>query len=92
MQARFSVNLRRLLGFAAEIVMKGAIVMTSRSGPFKFVTAEEFCDEVRISRSTFDAWHAKGILPPVTTLPNRKLRLARSDVDDWIAAHTKGAA
>ena len=56
--------------------------MAKRSG--NWMTITEFCQEMRISRSTFDDWRAKGRSPKCIRLPNGSLRIKRTDYDDWI--------
>ncbi|TDV45533.1 helix-turn-helix transcriptional regulator [Actinophytocola oryzae] len=49
----------------------------------EFLTVDDFCQEARISRSTFYEWVAKGRAPLHRKLPNGKLRMDRRDVDTW---------
>ncbi|WP_255615740.1 MULTISPECIES: AlpA family transcriptional regulator [unclassified Saccharopolyspora] len=48
------------------------------------MTVPEFCDEMAISRSTFDDWRAKGRSPKCIRLPNGSLRIKRTDFDTWL--------
>jgi predicted DNA-binding transcriptional regulator AlpA len=41
------------------------------------------CAELRIERSTFYDWRAKGRAPKVSKLPNGELRIVRRDLDAW---------
>jgi excisionase family DNA binding protein len=50
----------------------------------ELLTVEEFCREMRIARSTFYEWLAKGRAPRCRKLPNGKLRIARHDIDAWL--------
>jgi excisionase family DNA binding protein len=57
------------------------------------LTVAEFCNEWKVSRSTFYKWLAKGEAPPVIKLPNGQLRIDRLAIDVWAAAlSTLGAA
>lgn len=56
--------------------------MARRSGTWMTVT--EFCDELGISRSTFDDWRAKGRAPKCVRLPNSSLRIKRADFETWL--------
>lgn len=56
--------------------------MARRSGTW--MTVAEFCDELGISRSTFDDWRAKSRLPRCIRLPNGSLRIKRTDFDNWL--------
>ncbi|ATE57498.1 helix-turn-helix transcriptional regulator [Actinosynnema pretiosum] len=57
----------------------------------KWLTVEEFCQEMGISRSTFNDWRAKGRAPRARKLPNGKLRLDRSDVTTWYDSLSEAA-
>lgn len=56
-----------------------------------WLTVDEFCEEMGISRSTFYDWKAKGRAPRVRKLPNAKLRIDRADIKTWYDA-LEGAA
>lgn len=56
--------------------------MPKRSG--NWMTVAEFCDEMNISRSTFDDWRAKRRAPKCIRLPNGSLRIKRNDFEDWL--------
>jgi predicted DNA-binding transcriptional regulator AlpA len=51
----------------------------------------EVCADLDVSRRTFYEWRAKGKAPRCITLPNRSLRIRRSEYQRWLAAH-EGAA
>ncbi len=55
------------------------------------LTIEEVCAELRIPRSTFYDWRAKGVAPQCITLPSRKVRVERSALDAWKAARRDAA-
>lgn len=48
------------------------------------LTLPEVCDELRISRSTFYDWRAKGRAPRCIKLPNGDLRIRRGDLNNWL--------
>jgi excisionase family DNA binding protein len=55
------------------------------------LTVAEFCAEMRITRSTFYDWLAKGLAPKCHKLPNRQLRIDRADVDTWYSGREVAA-
>ncbi len=50
------------------------------------LTIGEVCEELHVSRSTFYEWRAKGKAPRCIKLPNREIRVRRSELDRWIAS------
>ncbi|MEU2874316.1 helix-turn-helix domain-containing protein [Streptomyces olivoreticuli] len=48
------------------------------------LTIPELCTELKISRSTFYDWRAKGRAPQCIKLPNGDLRVRRSVFDNWL--------
>jgi excisionase family DNA binding protein len=59
---------------------------TTVSTPPERLTVDEFCAEMKISRSTFYEWKAKGRAPRCYQLPNRELRIDRADIEEWFSA------
>lgn len=57
--------------------------MTSRRSG-NWLTVAEFCQEIGISRSTFDDWRQKRRTPKCVRLPNGSLRIRRTDFEAWI--------
>ena len=51
----------------------------------EWLTVEEVCDELRISRHTFYRWRMLGHAPPAIRLPNGELRVHRGELETWIA-------
>jgi excisionase family DNA binding protein len=49
-----------------------------------FLTVVEFCELLRISRSTFYDWRQKGLAPRCVKLPNGKLRIRWVDLEEWL--------
>ncbi|SEG91000.1 Helix-turn-helix domain-containing protein [Thermomonospora echinospora] len=47
------------------------------------LTVAEVCAELKIARSTFYDWRAKGLAPKCTRIPNGDLRILRADLDEW---------
>lgn len=56
----------------------------SRASGREQVTIAELCAELKISRSTFYDWRAKGRAPRCLKLPNGDLRIRRADLDAWL--------
>ena len=50
------------------------------------LTIAEVCAELRISRSTFYEWRAKGRAPRCLRLPNGDLRVRRAELERWLDA------
>jgi excisionase family DNA binding protein len=50
------------------------------------LTVAEFCAEMKITRSTFYDWKAKGRAPRMRKLPNGQLRIDRRDIEAWYEA------
>lgn len=48
------------------------------------LTLAYVCKDLKISRSTFYDWRAKGRAPRCIKLPNGDLRILRSDYDHWL--------
>lgn len=57
---------------------------SSRPGSREQITIAELCAELKISRSTFYDWRAKGRAPRCLKLPNGDLRIRRTDLDAWL--------
>lgn len=56
---------------------------TTVSKPRERLTIAEVCAELKISRSTFYEWKAKGRAPRCHKLPNGELRITREDLEAW---------
>ena len=56
----------------------------THGGPNEKLTLAEVCAELRIERSTFYDWRAKGRAPRCLKLPNGEIRITRRDLDAWI--------
>ena len=54
------------------------------------LTIAEVCAELKVSRSTFYYWRQIGKAPRCLVLPNREVRIRRSDLDDWLDSCTEG--
>ena len=61
-------------------------VPSPRRDPDEKLTLAEVCAELRIERSTFYDWRAKGRAPACSKLPNGELRIVRRDLDSWFEA------
>ena len=55
------------------------------------LTVAEVCAELRIARSTFYEWRAKGRGPRCIKLPNGELRIRRAELERWEDAHEDAA-
>lgn len=50
----------------------------------RFLTVEQVCEDLGISRCTWDKWRAKKTAPPAKKLPNGQLRVAVEDYEYWL--------
>lgn len=48
------------------------------------LTITELCEELKVARSTFYEWRAKGRAPRCIKLPNGEIRIRRIDLDRWL--------
>ena len=60
--------------------------------PAAMLTLAEICAELRVSRSTFYDWRAKGHAPKCLKLPNGELRIRREELDRWLESREDHAA
>lgn len=60
-----------------------AVGSEDHTGPL--LTLDEVCAELRITRSTFYDWRIKGLAPKCITLPSRKIRVERVELEAWKA-------
>jgi excisionase family DNA binding protein len=58
---------------------------TSTQRANQFLTIAQVCEELRVSRSTFYDWRAKGKAPHGLKLPNGEIRVRRNELDHWLA-------
>ena len=59
----------------------------------EWLTVEEVCDELKISRRTFDRWRALGTGPKAKRLGGGgPVRVRRSWLDEWLDAPDKDIA
>jgi excisionase family DNA binding protein len=59
--------------------------------PREHLTIPEVCTELKVSRSTFYDWRAKGRAPRCLRLPNGDLRIRRDDLDAWLEGRVESA-
>lgn len=52
----------------------------------ELLTIVQACEELQIARSTLDQWRRLGTAPRFTRLPNNSLRVARAELERWLAA------
>lgn len=55
------------------------------------LTVAEVCAVLRVSRSTFYEWRAKGRAPRCAKLPNGEIRVRRSELEQWLDKHEEVA-
>lgn len=58
----------------------------------EWLTVDEICAELKISRRTFDRWRATGKASRCKPLPGGTLRIRRSWFDEWLKALDKDVA
>ena len=61
------------------------------SSAYEPLTVAEVCAVLRVSRSTFYEWRAKGRAPRCVKLPNGEIRVRRSDLEQWLDDHQEVA-
>lgn len=54
------------------------------------LTIAEVCAELKVSRSTFYYWRQIGKAPQCLVLPNREVRILRSDLEQWLESCVEG--
>ncbi|MER6473754.1 helix-turn-helix domain-containing protein [Streptomyces sp. NPDC005706] len=59
--------------------------MTTTLARDEKLTLTEICKDLKISRSTFYDWRAKGRAPRCIKLPNGDIRVRRSDYEHWLS-------
>ena len=57
-----------------------------------FITLDEFLAELEIPRSTFFRWKATGTAPRHYKMPNRQIRIRRTDLDAWLSSREEPQA
>ena len=66
---------------------RGGISRAAKAAPVEDpdekLTLDEVLLELKIGRSTFYDWRAKGRAPECHKLPNGELRIVRRDLDEW---------
>ena len=65
---------------------------TERKAGADLLTLAEVLAELEVPRSTFFRWKALRRAPRTIKYPNGSLRVRRSDLEAWIAAHEEKAA
>jgi hypothetical protein len=49
----------------------------------EWMTVKEFCDEIGISRRTWESWRTRGVTPRFRKLFNGRIVILRADADAW---------
>jgi len=57
-----------------------------------FLTLDEFLDEMDVAKSTFFRWKALGQAPRTYKLPNRSIRIRRTDFEAWLTTREEPQA
>lgn len=60
--------------------------------PRSFLTLDEFLTELDIPRSTFFRWKALGNAPRTYKMPNRQIRIRRTDFESWLSDREEAQA
>jgi predicted DNA-binding transcriptional regulator AlpA len=50
----------------------------------RWMTVDQICEDLGISRDTWDKWRAKRTAPPAKKLPNGQLRISIGDYEEWL--------
>lgn len=67
-----------------RVAAGGDMARHGRSSAKRFVTIDEVCDDLGISRSTYYAWRASGKSPVGKKLPNGSIRIPISTYETWL--------
>ncbi|WP_436525338.1 helix-turn-helix transcriptional regulator [Actinoplanes sp. HUAS TT8] len=57
-----------------------------------FLTLDEFLALMAVPRSTFFRWKAIGLAPRHYKMPNRQIRMRRTDFESWLSAREEPQA
>jgi predicted DNA-binding transcriptional regulator AlpA len=57
-----------------------------------FLTLDEFLEEMSVPRSTFFRWKAIGQAPRHYKMPNRQIRIRRTEFESWLSAREEPQA
>jgi excisionase family DNA binding protein len=58
--------------------------MTATQNGTQWLTVAEVCEHLKIARSTWNKWLAKGRAPRAKRLPNGGLRINMQDLTAWL--------
>ncbi len=87
---------KRVAELCAELGISPQALAKLRSAPTQpdeWLTAEEICRELKVSRRTFDRWRATGTGPRCERLGGHgPLRSRRSWIDAWAESGRQGVA
>jgi len=87
---------RRLAELCAELGITPRALTELRAAtarPDEWLTAEEICAELKVSRRTFDRWRATGTGPKCERLGGHgPLRSRRSWIEAWAESGEQGVA
>ncbi len=58
----------------------------------EFLTLDEFLAQMAVPRSTFFRWKAIGQAPRNYKMPNRQIRIRRTEFESWLSAREEPQA
>jgi excisionase family DNA binding protein len=50
----------------------------------EWMTVSDLCEELRVTRSTYDRWMRKGSVPPYRRLTSGRVLFDAEDVAEWL--------
>lgn len=68
-----------------------ATASTTRSRHDEVLTIKEVIAELKVERSTYYDWRAKGKAPKSYRLPNGEIRIRRSELELWLESLEEAA-
>lgn len=68
------------------------VIVSAAQKPKSYMTIAEFCEEMRIARSTFYEWRVKRSAPRCIKMPNGELRIRKTEFERWLDEHEEDRA
>ena len=56
------------------------------------LTVDDICQDLGITRNTWDKWRQRKVGPVCIELPNKTLRVRRAEYDEWLLSREEEAA
>ena len=50
----------------------------------EWIKPSDLCEQLNVTRSTYDRWRAKGALPRFRKMPGGHIVFDQRDVDEWL--------